>query len=119
MWSNVTPTMTSVHTLPTTTLTSIVVTCTTVGALHLWSTSGGLTSVHSARQAYVSWFVEPSGSFPRASASAIGQYAVPRNFEASWSDVSTRSNSQPEFDRDHVASRHIDKGRVLAIAPLT
>jgi len=45
---------------------------------------GGLTSVRQVRQAYMSHFIEPSGSFPSAWPGPVGQRAVLGNYGGVW-----------------------------------
>jgi len=77
---------------------------------------GGLTSVHPARQAYMSRFVKPSRSFPSMWPSSIGQCTVTGNYGGIWGDVATRSIQQPEFDRSQIVSRQTDRAVVPGVS---
>ena len=84
----------------TTTLTSTTVTCTALGGpAYVPYVSGepqrGLTSVRPTRQAYMSRFVEPSGSFHSVWPGPVGKSTVTGNHEGIWRDVATHSTLQP------------------------
>jgi len=114
-WGTFTPTSTSAHTNTTYTLTSMCVTCSTVGgpvqaAYYRGPPPTGLTSVRSARQVYMPQSIEQSGRFPGALAGPVGILFPPvETVERSWGDASTRSSLRSEFDMSRVASRPEDR----------
>ena len=80
-WGEVTPTTMGARTNRTATLTSMYVTCSTVGGSVQAAYIGGpplmgLTSVRPARQVFMPQPIELSGSFPRALAGPVGSFTL-------------------------------------------
>jgi len=114
-WGDFTPTTTGARTNTTATLTSMYMTCSTVGgpvqAVYIRGPPPtGLTSVRPARQVFMPQPIEPSGRFPGVLAGPVGILRPPvGTVERTWGDASTRSNLRPEFDSSKVASRPRDR----------
>jgi len=110
------PTTTGARTSTTATITSTYVTCSTVGGSAYVQNgrmppSVGLTSVHPARQVFVSQsqLVEPSGSFPRARDSLGTLHPELGNVGMNWGDQVARSDVPPKFNRPPVVNRLGDR----------